>query len=181
MEITPLQLKGTYLITPSPIPDERGYFMRYWDCRLAEERELTIAWKQENESFNHRRGTLRGLHFQRPPHAETKLVRVTAGAILDVLVDLRKGSATYGQWDSVELSADNYRLVYIPKGFAHGYCTLSDNAVVLYKVDEYYAPGFEGGLRWDDAILAIRWPIDNPVLSQKDRSLPTFDKFESPF
>jgi dTDP-4-dehydrorhamnose 3,5-epimerase len=181
VEIKTLKLKGTYLITPSPIRDERGYFMRYWDRGLAEEHGLTTAWVQENESFNHRRGTLRGLHFQTPPHTETKLVRVSAGAVLDVFVDLRKDSETYGQWDSVELSSDNCRLVYIPKGFAHGYCTLTDNAVVLYKVDEHYAPDFQGGLRWDDPVLGVRWPSLDPLLSPRDAALPAFDKFESPF
>lgn len=181
MEIRPLRLEGTYLITPSPIRDARGYFMRCWDRALAEQHGLTTGWVQENESFNHRRATLRGLHFQTPPHAETKLVRVSAGAVFDVFVDLRRDSETYGQWDSVELSAENGRLVYIPRGFAHGYCTLTDKAVVFYKVDQYFAPDAQGGLRWDDPTLGIRWPTRDPVLSERDRDLPTFDKFESPF
>ena len=181
MEITPLRLKGTFLVTPSRIGDERGYFMRYWDRSLAEAHGLTSAWVQESESFNHKRGTLRGLHFQTPPHAETKLVRVAAGAVFDVFVDLRRGSETYGQWDSVELTADNCRLIYIPKGFAHGYCTLTANAVVVYKVDQYYAPDFQAGLRWDDPALRISWPASEPVLSPRDASQPAFDKFQSPF
>ncbi|MDX6403388.1 MAG: dTDP-4-dehydrorhamnose 3,5-epimerase [Blastocatellia bacterium] len=155
--------------------------MRYWDRRLTEERGLTTAWVQENESFNHLHGTLRGLHFQVPPHAETKLVRVSAGAVFDVFVDLRKDSETYGKWDGVEISARNAKMIYIPKGFAHGYCTLTDNAVVIYKVDEDYAPDFQGGIRWNDPTLAIRWPIDDLILSPRDKSLPAFDKFESPF
>jgi dTDP-4-dehydrorhamnose 3,5-epimerase len=181
VEITPLRLKGTFLLAPSPIRDERGYFMRYWDRGLAESHGLTAAWVQENESFNYKRGTLRGLHFQNPPHAETKLVRVSRGAVLDVFVDLRKGSETYGEWDSVELSAENCRLVYIPKGFAHGYCTLTEDAVVLYKVDEYYAPDFQGGLRWDDPAIGISWPVSEPLLSPRDAAQVAFDKFESPF
>ena len=168
-------------MSPSPIRDERGYFMRYWDSGLAERNGLTARWVQENESFNYKRGTLRGLHFQTPPHAETKLVRVSQGAVLDVFVDLRKDSETYGHWDSVELSAENCRLVYIPKGFAHGYCTLTENAVVLYKVDDYYAPEFQGGLRWDDPGIGIRWPVSEPLLSPRDSAQPAFDKFESPF
>jgi dTDP-4-dehydrorhamnose 3,5-epimerase len=101
--------------------------------------------------------------------------------VLDVFVDLRKASETYGQWDSIELSAENGRLVYIPKGFAHGFCTLTDNVVVLYKVDEYYAPEFEGGVRWDDPDLGIRWPVLEPILSARDAALPTFYRFQSPF
>src|SRR5205085_1506301 len=128
-----------------------------------------------------RKGVIRGLHFQRPPHAETKLVRVAAGAILDVFVELRRSSKTYGQWDSVELSAEKQKIVYIPKGFAHGYCALTEETLVLYKVDEYYAPDFEGGVRWDDPSLAIEWPAGEHLLSPKDRSLPSLDSLGALF
>lgn len=181
MEITPLRLKGTCQIVPAPHYDERGYFMRVWDEQLSRRHGLTAAWVQENQSLSGRRGIIRGLHFQRPPHAETKLVRVAAGAILDVFVDLRKGSETYGQWDSLELSAQNHRMVYVPKGFAHGFCTLTEEALVLYKVDAYYAPESEGGLRWNDEVLRINWPTRDPLVSDKDRRLPSFKEFVSPF
>jgi dTDP-4-dehydrorhamnose 3,5-epimerase len=128
-----------------------------------------------------KRGIIRGLHFQRPPHAETKLVRVVQGAVLDVFVDLRRSSPTYGQWEMAELSAENHRAVYIPKGFAHGYCALTDSSLVLYKVDAPYNADSEGGLRWNDSALAIPWPVTEPVLSAKDMALPTMNNVVSPF
>ena len=181
MEITPLRLDGTYQIVLAPHYDERGYFMRVWDEQLSRRHGLTTAWVQENQSLSHRKGIIRGLHFQKPPHAETKLIRVAAGAILDVFVDLRKGSPTYGQWDSLELSSENRRVVYIPRGFAHGFCTLTEEALVVYKVDAYYAPESEGGLRWDDEVLRINWPTRDPLVSDKDKRLPSFKEFVSPF
>lgn len=181
LEVTPLRLAGTYQIGLAPRYDERGYFMRVWDEQVSLEHRLITSWVQENESFSIRKGIIRGLHFQEPPHAETKLIRVVGGGILDVFVDLRKDSPTYGQWDSIELSAENHRMVYIPKGFAHGFCTLTGKAVVMYKVDAYYAPEFEGGLRWDDETLNIRWPTKEPYVSAKDRALSSFKDFVSPF
>jgi len=181
VEITPLRLSGTYQIVLAPHRDERGYFMRVWDDQIARRHGLTTAWVQENQSHSRRKGVIRGLHFQNPPHTETKLVRVAAGAILDVFVDLRKGSATYGQWDSLELSAENHRMVYIPRGFAHGLCTLMEEVVVLYKVDACYAPESEGGLRWNDEVLRVNWPTQDPLVSDKDRRLPAFKDFVSPF
>jgi len=181
MEITPLRLNGTYQIVLAPHCDERGYFMRVWDEQLSRRHGLTTAWVQENQSLSRRKGIIRGLHFQRPPHAETKMIRVAVGAILDVFVDLRKGSHTYGQWDSVELSAQSHRWVYVPRGFAHGFCTLTEEALVVYKVDAYYAPESEGGLRWDDDVLRITWPTRDPLVSDKDKRLPSFKEFVSPF
>ena len=181
MEITPLRLNGTYQIDLAPHCDERGYFMRVWDEQLARQHGLTTAWAQESQSLSRRKGIIRGLHFQRPPHAETKLVRAAAGAILDVFVDLRKGSGTFGQWDSLELSGENHRMVYIPRGFAHGFCTLTEEALVVYKVDARYAPDSEGGVRWDDEDLQIKWPSGDPFVSDKDKRLPSFKDFVSPF
>jgi dTDP-4-dehydrorhamnose 3,5-epimerase len=155
--------------------------MRVWDEQIFREHGLTTSWVQENQSLSDRKGIIRGLHFQQPPHAETKLIRVVGGAILDVFVDLRKESATYGRWDSIQLSAESHTMVYIPKGFAHGFCTLTEKTVVIYKVDAYYAPEFEGGLRWDDETLNIRWPTQEPLVSVKDRALPSFKDFVSPF
>lgn len=180
MEIKPLKLQGTYQITLTPRQDDRGYFMLAYDEASFTEHGLTTAWLQENQSFS-KKGVIRGLHFQKPPHAETKLVRVVSGKVLDVFVDLRKNSSTYGQWDSIELSEDNYKVVYIPKGFAHGFCALTDTALVLYKVDEVYHPESEGSLRWNDETLAITWSIDNPFTSPKDAKGENFKDFISPF
>jgi dTDP-4-dehydrorhamnose 3,5-epimerase len=180
MQIKPLKLSGTYEIILEPRTDERGYFMRAYDEAIFRQYGLTTAWLQENQSFS-KKGVIRGLHFQKPPHAETKLVRVVSGKILDVFVDLRKNSSTYGQWDSIELSEDNYKVVYIPKGFAHGFCALTETALVLYKVDEVYHPESEGSLRWNDETLAIKWSIDNPLTSPKDAKGESFHDFVSPF
>ena len=181
MEIKPLRLAGTYEITLSPHHDDRGYFMRVYDKSWFEQLSLTTDWLQENQSRSNRKHLIRGLHFQRPPDAETKLVRAVVGAVFDVFVDLRRSSSTYGQWDSIELTADNQKAVYIPRGFAHGFCTLTDDTVVGYKVDSNYNPNAEGGLRWDDATLNIQWPTKSPYLSEKDQSLESFESFDSPF
>jgi len=181
MKIEPLKLSDTFKVILDPRKDERGYFVRTFDKAIFQACGLATDWAQENQSLSDRRSILRGLHFQRPPHAETKLIRVVSGAIFDVFVDLRKASPTYGQWDSVDLSADNHTMVYIPKGFAHGFCTITDVAVVVYKVDACYAPDAERGLRWDDETLNIRWPTDKPFLSAKDTALPAFKDFVSPF
>jgi dTDP-4-dehydrorhamnose 3,5-epimerase len=181
MEINALKLSGTYEIILKPSFDERGYFMRVYDEALFKKHHLQTEWPHENQSLSIRKNTLRGLHFQRPPHAETKLVRVITGSVVDVFVDLRNSSPTYGQWDSVELSAMNHKAVYIPKGFAHGFCTLTSDTVIAYKVDIPYAPAFEGGLRWNDSTLRIQWPADNPHVSPKDGKLELFSTFKSPF
>jgi dTDP-4-dehydrorhamnose 3,5-epimerase len=181
MEIKALRLTGTFEIIFNPLRDHRGYFMRVFDQELLREHNLQTEWVHENQSFTARKYTIRGLHFQKPPHSETKLVRAVAGSLLDVFVDLRKSSPTYGEWDSVELSATNHKSVYIPKGFAHAYCTLSADTVMLYKVDNPHAPAFEGGLRWNDPNLRIQWPTDSPMLSPRDEQLEFFSTFKSPF
>lgn len=181
MNIQPLKLKGTFAIRLEPHRDERGYFAATYAENVFRERGLVTAWVQDNQSLSTRRGIIRGLHFQMPPHAETKLVRACAGAVWDVFVDLRKSSPTFGQWDALELSAENWVMAYVPKGFAHGFCTLSDEALVAYKVDAYYNEEASAGLRWDDPHLAIPWPTKEPFLSPRDRSLPLFRDFKSPF
>ncbi len=181
MRIKPLKLNGVYEIVLKPLHDDRGYFMRTYDEATFHEHGLTTSWVQENQSLSTREGIIRGLHFQRPPYAETKLVGVSAGTIMDVFVDLRRDSETYGQWDSIILSADDHNMIYIPKGFAHGFCTLTEWVLVSYKTDACYSPESEGGIRWDDRTLDIRWPTDDPYLSPKDIMLPDLDGFVSPF
>lgn len=177
----PLGLKGAYRIILNPIGDNRGNFMETYRARDFAERGLVTDWVQENQSYSAPQGTLRGLHFQLPPYTETKLIRVLQGSILDVLVDLRRDSPTYGQWEAHELSAGHPAMLYIPRGFAHGFCTLVPDVVVSYKVDAYYAPDAQGGILWSDPGLAIEWPCTTPVLSDKDARLPFVTDFESPF
>lgn len=172
MKFVPRKLAGAFEILYEARGDERGSFMRWYDRALFAAHGLPTEWPQGNESAS-RRGVVRGLHFQRPPHGETKLVRAVSGAVLDVFVDLRRGSPTFGQWDAVELSAERHNAVLVPRGFAHGFCTLTDTAVVSYLVDNPYAPAAEGGLAWDDPALAIPWPLDGPaIVSAKDRAWP---------
>ena len=175
MIFTKTELPGAYVIDLERREDERGFFARAWSEDEFAERGLSTRVVQCNLSWNERRGTLRGLHFQRPPHAEVKLVRCTRGAIYDVIVDLRPGSPAYGRWLGVELTAENRRMLYVPEGFAHGYQTLVDGTETYYQVSEFYAPGAEGGLRWDDPALAIEWPeADERIMSAKDESWPDF-------
>jgi dTDP-4-dehydrorhamnose 3,5-epimerase len=181
MEIKPLRLHGCYEIRLVPRRDERGYFMRTFDREIFAQYGLSTEWLQENQSMSLRKWTLRGLHFQKPPHAETKLVRALSGAVLDVFADLRSDSPTFGQWEALELSAEAFNYVYIPKGFAHGFCSLTENAIVHYHVDSRYAPEAEGGIRWDDETLKVEWPMHSPFVSEKDQSLSRFVEFESPF
>lgn len=177
MDITQRKLAGVYEIQPKPIRDERGFFMRVFDAGLFEAAGLNRTWQQENHSRSERRGIIRGLHFQFPPFAETKLVRCIRGAVLDVFVDLRRHSPTFGQWDSLELSEANQKMVFIPRGFAHGFCTLTPESEVLYKVDNVYNREHEGGLLWSDPDLGIIWPTEQPVLSEKDGRNMTLREF----
>lgn len=181
MEIRPLRLSGAHEIVLTSKADERGYFMRIYDEAIFQKHGLTTKWVQENQSLSVKKGVIRGLHFQRPPFAETKLVRVIAGAVLDVFVDIRRDSKTYGQWEAVELTAQNQKAIYIPKGFAHGFCTLAERSVALYKVDSFYTPEAEGGLRWNDPDLRIPWPVESPMVSAKDSQWPLFREFVTPF
>ena len=169
MEINQQKIPGTFEITLSPIGDNRGFFMRTFDLNEFNKHGLNKMWVQENHSKSSQKGIIRGLHFQFPPYAETKLVRCIRGKILDVFLDLRKDSNTFGQWDSIELSEDNKKMIFIPRGFAHGFCSLTEESEVLYKVDNFYAPEHEGGLLWNDPDLGIEWPISNPILSEKDK------------
>ena len=177
MQIKKREMKGVYEINLTAINDKRGFFMRTYAREIFEKFNIDRNWVQENHSCSMKKGIIRGLHFQFPPYCETKLVRCIKGTIFDVFVDLRKNSSTFGRWDSIELSEDNKKMIYIPRGFAHGFCTLADDCEVLYKVDNNYNPEAEGGIIWNDKTLNIKWPTDNPILSQKDANLPTFDKF----
>ena len=170
-------IKGIYEIQLEPNIDNRGFFMRIYDKEIFEKYNLSKEWIQENHSRSEQKGTIRGLHFQLPPFTETKLIRCIKGAVLDVFVDLRLNSKTFGQWDSVELSEENKKCVYIPKGFAHGFCALSDISEVLYKVDSVYKPEFEAGIIWNDKDINIDWNIDSPVLSDKDKKNLTLKEF----
>lgn len=182
MEIKPLKIKGCFEVIFNQIGDSRGYFMRSYDKKLFAENNLQTEWCQENQSYSSKLYTVRGLHFQMPPYSETKFVRVIQGKILDAFVDLRTDSETYGKWDSIELDA-NRNAVYIPRGFAHGFCTLSEHTTVQYKVDSFYTPSHEGIIRWDDPDIEIEWNInkDDAYLSERDKISPFFADFNSPF
>ena len=170
------------LITPSRFGDQRGFFSETYSRKKYLEMGIDIEFVQDNQSLSHDVGTLRGLHFQAPPHAQGKLVRCSRGAIFDVAVDIRRGSPTYGQWVGYELSAKNGHQLYVPMGFAHGFVTLEPDSEIVYKCSDYYAPETEGSLRWDDPDIGIEWPLKgNPTLSEKDALAPLFKDFESPF
>jgi dTDP-4-dehydrorhamnose 3,5-epimerase len=169
-------LAGSWVLEPERIEDERGFFARTYCRRDFEARGLDPAISQCSVSFNHRRGTLRGLHLQIAPHEEVKLVRVTQGKIWDVIVDLRPGSSTFRKHFSVVLSAENRHELYIPKGIAHGFQTLEDGTEVFYQISELYAPESARGYRWDDPAFAIPWPETVTVMSEKDRNLPRFEE-----
>lgn len=159
-EIVRLAIPDVLLITPKKFGDERGFFSETYSAPALAEAGFTTAFVQDNHSLSGKRGTLRGLHFQRAPRMQDKLLRVTKGAIFDVAVDIRQGSPTFGQWVGEELSAENWRQLLVPAGFAHGFVTLTETTEVLYKVTDLYAPETEGGLAWNDPAVGIRWPID---------------------
>jgi dTDP-4-dehydrorhamnose 3,5-epimerase len=168
-------LSGAFVIDLERREDERGFFARTWCANELREHGLNTRLVQANMSWNPRQGTLRGMHFQHPPHAEAKVVRATRGAIYDVIIDLREGSETYKQWIGVELSADNGRALYVPEGFAHGFQTLAPDVEVHYLVTEFYTPEAEGGVRWDDPAFGIDWPDPaNAFLSEKDAAWPDY-------
>jgi dTDP-4-dehydrorhamnose 3,5-epimerase len=174
MKITRMHIEGVLILQPRKFEDARGFFAPVFKPSLLSEAGVAHGWVQENQSLSLKRGTVRGMHFQRPPFAQAKLVRVVRGAALDVCVDLRVGSATFGKHVAVELSADNLTQVYIPPGFAHGFCTLSDNTEVLYKVSADWSSQHEGGVRWNDPALGIDWPVTagEAVIAERDATWP---------
>jgi dTDP-4-dehydrorhamnose 3,5-epimerase len=180
--ITPLAIPEVLLITPKRHGDGRGWFVETWSRRTLAEAGVAADFLQDNQAFNARKGTLRGLHFQQAPHPQAKLVRALRGAIYDVAVDVRQGSPSYGRWVAAELTAEGGEQLFVPRGFAHGYCTLTDDAELAYKVDGLYAPQTEGGVIWNDPDLAIPWPLDGePVLSEKDKALPRLKDLTAKF
>jgi dTDP-4-dehydrorhamnose 3,5-epimerase len=175
MRFSETELAGAFVIDLERREDERGFFARAWCEEEFAAQGLDTRVSQCNVSFNERRGTLRGLHYQVPPHAEVKIIRCTSGAVYDVIVDLRPESSSYTRWIGVELTAENRRMLYIPEGFAHGYVTLEDETETYYQVSAPYAPQAERGARWDDPAFGIEWPeADELVISEKDRNWPDF-------
>lgn len=183
MDVTALSLSGIKLVTPKVLRDARGFFCETFNAHALLLAGIEATFVQDNHSFSPRQGVVRGLHFQAPPRAQSKLVRVTRGSIFDVVVDIRVGSPTYGRHVSVVLSAANWRQMWIPVGFAHGFCTLEPDTEVLYKVTDYYAPEYDRGLKWDDPALAIAWPVraHEAMVSPKDARHPPLADLESSF
>ncbi|MEM1066052.1 MAG: dTDP-4-dehydrorhamnose 3,5-epimerase [Pseudomonadota bacterium] len=182
MQVDQTEISGVVLLTPRRFSDDRGYFSEVWNSRALADHGIDTPFVQDNHSLSHRKGTVRGLHYQSPPKAQAKLVRCGVGAVWDVAVDVRKGSETYGKWVGAELSAENGRQILVPAGFLHGFVTLTDEAEVLYKCSDFYAPEADGSVLWNSATLGIGWPIDGEAqLSAKDAAAPDFAVWESPF
>ncbi|MBI1365873.1 MAG: dTDP-4-dehydrorhamnose 3,5-epimerase [Alphaproteobacteria bacterium] len=183
MEVKSLAIADVKLITPKRFADDRGYFCETYNERAFQSAEIRPRFVQDNQSLSRKKGTVRGLHFQAPPHAQAKLVRVLRGSILDVAVDARKASPTFGEWVAAELSAANGAQLFVPAGFLHGFVTLEPDTEVAYKVDAYYDRAADGAVKWDDPELAIDWGIDSgaAIVSEKDAAAPNWADFKSPF
>jgi len=177
MKIIEKEIKGVYEIQLEPHEDQRGFFMRTYDDEIFRNHGLKYEWVQESHSYSKKKGVIRGLHFQFPPYAETKLIRAISGEIFIVVLDLRKGSSTFGKWDSMIISEDNKKMLYVPRGFALGMSTLTDNCTLLYKIDNYYAPESQGSIRWNDSNLGIKWPVKHPIISERDSKAISFKEF----
>ncbi len=178
-----LEIPDVVVFVPRRFEDSRGYFVETYRRSILEDMGIDINFVQENQSYSVAAGTIRALHFQRPPVAQAKLVRVLRGSILDVAVDLRRGSPTYGKWVGAKLTAAEGQQMLVPRGFAHGFCTLEPHTEALYKCDAYYAPEHEGGLHFADPDIQVSWPVspEAAIVSDKDAKLPAFDTFETPF
>lgn len=173
MNIVKTKIDGLLIIEPRKFKDNRGWFMESYSKSILQNSNISLDFLQDNHSLSVEKGTIRGLHYQSYPKQQTKLVRCLRGSIFDVAVDIRTESSTFGKWFGIELSAENQKQLLIPKGFAHGFLTLSNNAEVFYKVDEFYSPQHDKGIIWNDPEIGIEWPIDNsPILSIKDKALP---------
>ncbi len=183
LNVRALGIPGVLLVIPHRLADARGYFTETWNSRAFAEAGIEAAFVQDNQSMSVLPGTIRGLHFQTPPHAQAKLVRVVAGAVFDVAVDLRRHSPSYGRYCAATLTAEGGEQLFVPRGFAHGFCTLEPGTIVAYKVDGWYSPGCDRGFAWNDPDLAIDWPVEpaNVTTSAKDARLGRFKALESPF
>ncbi|MBP1308132.1 dTDP-4-dehydrorhamnose 3,5-epimerase [Paenibacillus sp. 1182] len=181
MKVIPLKLTGASIMEPTVHGDQRGFFMESYNQQVMQNEGINHTFVQDNQSLSADAGVIRGLHYQLNPKAQTKLIRVLTGAIYDVILDIRKSSPTFGQWMSVILSEHNRRQLLVPKGFAHGFCTLVPNTQVLYKVDEYYSPLHDRGIRWNDPALSIDWPTSKAILSEKDKQQPVLTDAEINF
>jgi dTDP-4-dehydrorhamnose 3,5-epimerase len=178
MDFEKTKFDDAYLIKPQVFQDDRGFFLESYNELKFKEAAINTKFVQDNHSLSKEKGVLRGLHFQLPPHTQSKLVRVVAGSVYDVIVDLRKESETFGQWQGFELTAENFQMLYVPKGFAHGFRTLEENTEFLYKCDNLYAPDHDSGIVWYDSDLKIDWLIDGePIVSEKDSKQQSFKEF----
>ena len=173
MQVTKTELEGVLILEPKVFGDARGWFMETWSARKMEAAGLNFNFLQDNQSYSAQKGTLRGLHYQTAPFAQTKLVRCTRGKLLDVAIDIREGSETFAKWVAVELTAENKKQLLIPRGFAHGFLTLTDDVEIQYKADNFYAPNCDGNIRWDDPEIKINWPFAPTILADKDAKAPT--------
>lgn len=181
MKIFKTKLEGVLIIEPEVFKDNRGFFMETWNKKKMEEAGLYYDFVQDNHSKSMVKGTLRGIHFQKEDKAQTKLVHCINGAVLDVVVDLRKNSATFKQWVGLKLSAENKKQLLIPRGFGHGFITLTDDVEFLYKADNYYAPEADAGIRWNDPDIGVEWGVENPILSEKDKNNPFLKDYKELF
>jgi dTDP-4-dehydrorhamnose 3,5-epimerase len=182
MDFIKTKFEGAFIIEPKVFEDHRGFFLESYSKELFAKNGINADFVQDNHSLSVEKGVLRGLHFQLLPNAQAKLVRVVAGSVYDVIVDLRKDSANFGEWEGFELSAENKKMLFVPRGFAHAFCTLEENTEFVYKVDATYAPESDSGIVWNDPTLAIEWPIEGePIISQKDANLQKFKDFVTPF
>lgn len=181
MNVVKTDLDGVFIVEPQIFGDNRGWFCETYSSTKLDQYGIHDIFVQDNQSYSSQKGILRGLHFQNNPMAQTKLLRCTRGKILDVAVDIRKGSPNYKKWVSVELSAENHRQLYIPKGFAHGFVTLTDDVEVQYKVDAYYAPQYDRSIRFDDPTIGVEWGCIHPILSKKDMDAPLLDDSDCNF
>lgn len=177
MKFTETKLKGAFIIDIEKLEDERGFFARSWCVNEMKEHDINVNILQTNISYNKTKGTLRGMHYQIEPYQEAKLVRCSRGSIFDVIIDLRKDSSTFKQWIGVELSAENYKMLYIPEDFAHGFITIEDNTEVSYLMSEIFVPGAGATIRWNDPLFNIKWPLDPVIMSEKDKSQTDYKVF----
>jgi dTDP-4-dehydrorhamnose 3,5-epimerase len=179
VKFTETKLKGAYIIDIERLEDERGFFARAWCQKEFHDHGLNSKLVQCSISYNTKKGTLRGMHYQTKPHEECKLIRCTSGSIYDVIVDIRKDSLTYGQYINVVLSSENRKMLFVPEGFAHGFLTLVDSTEIFYQMSEFFAPEHARGFRWNDPAFGIKWPNDVQVISERDRNMPNFSSIVS--